>query len=412
MTSRHYWAVGAISLSAGSLLCGYEFIRSASNTLYKAAYGKENLPVVMALMPLGVLLVLYAYGRMLSRLGPRRTLLWTSLLSAVVIAACTAAIRLGSNVATGLLYIFREAYVVLLIEQYWSLINSSLLERDAKKLNGAITGVASLGAILGGLLVRSLAEPLGTAAMPFFAAAALLPAALLSDLAYRKVGEPEDSRRGQTKSQGHLGLKQFAGSPLLVVILLVIITTQVVSTSLDLRFQGLLQDEIPSPDRQTAFSGGFFAALNGVAAFLQFVATPVILRFIPLAAVHVAIPLIHLATCAVLIAVPSLATAGAAYLAFKCLDYSVFRAAKEILYIPLSFDARYRAKEVIDVLGYRVSKGGSSLLIVLGQRAGVVLEAGYSVVALLAATVWLALAIPLGKSGTRRRKDANEGRDA
>ena len=401
MNARHYWTAGATSLSAGFLLCGYECIRSASNTLYKAAYGKEKLPVVMALMPLGVLLVLYVYGRMLSRLGPRRTLWWTSLLSGAVIVGCTVAVRLGSDLATGALYIFREAYVVLLIEQYWSFINSSLGEGEAKKLNGAITGVASLGAILGGLLVRFLAEPLGTAAMPFFAAAALVPAALMSDLGYAKVGEPDQPREPEAKRGGHLGLRQFSASPMLVLILAIIIATQVLSTMLDLRFQGLLQDELPDPDRQTAFSGGFFAALNGVAAFLQFVATPVILRLVPLTVVHVVIPLIHLGTCAVLIATPSLAMAGAAYLVFKCLDYSVFRAAKEILYIPLSFDARYRAKEVIDVFGYRISKGGSSLLIVLAQRAGVVFEAGYSVIALAAAAAWLGLVLPLKRFSRR-----------
>jgi len=96
MKPRHYWTAGATSLSAGFLLCGYECTRSASNTLYKAAYGKEKLPVVMALMPLGVLLVLYVHGRMLSRLGPRRTLWWTSLLSGAVIVGCTVAVRSGT----------------------------------------------------------------------------------------------------------------------------------------------------------------------------------------------------------------------------------------------------------------------------------------------------------------------------
>jgi AAA family ATP:ADP antiporter len=90
---------------------------------------------------------------------------------------------------------------------------------------------------------------------------------------------------------------------------------------------------------------------------------------------------------------------------FKGLDYSVFRAAKEILYIPLSFDARYRAKEVIDVFGYRFSKGGSALLVVLGQKAGVVLESGYAVIALAAAAAWLLLAVPLGTFYRRETRE-------
>lgn len=395
MTHRHYWTAASTALAAAFLLCGYEFVRSASNTLFKAAYGKENLPVIMALMPLGVLSMLYLYGQVLSWLGPRRTLFWSSITSGVIIAAAALAIGAGSRVATGVLYIVREAYVVLLIEQYWSFINSSLGRNEAKKLNGAVMGIASLGAILGGVLVHRLAQPLGTQVMPFFAAAALLPAAFISDLGYAKVGEPQ--RQEDESPKGHMGLREFSSTPLLVIILLLIVTTQVVSTALDLRFQGILQDAIPDPDQQTSFSGGFFAGLNGAAAFLQFVVTPVVLRFVPLPLVHVAIPLIHLVACSALLASPSLMTAGTAYMLFKSFDYSVFRAAKEILYIPLSFDARFRAKELIDVFGYRFSKGGCSLLIVFVQKAGLVLGAGYTLIALGASVAWLMLCFPLRK---------------
>ena len=47
--------------------------------------------------------------------------------------------------------------------------------------------------------------------------------------------------------------------------------------------------------------------------------------------------------------------------AFKCIDYSLFRAAKELLYIPLSYDAKYRTKGIIDVFAYRFGKGAASL---------------------------------------------------
>ena len=49
--------------------------------------------------------------------------------------------------------------------------------------------------------------------------------------------------------------------------------------------------------------------------------------------------------------------------ASKCFDYSIFRAAKEILYIPLTRDEKTQGKAIIDVLMYRVGKGASSLLI-------------------------------------------------
>lgn len=385
----------AASLAAAFALCGYEFIRSTANTLFKAAYGAAGLPLAMACIPIAVWLILIIYGKLLSYLGPRRTLLVTTLASGLLMTAGWLGIRSGWGGAAPLLFIFKEAYIVLLIEQYWSFINSHLEADAAKKLNGPICGVASLGSITGGVLLYALAEQFGTAAMLLFAAAATIPAALVSDFGYAKAGEPQPKEPGERK--GVLGLSEFRLHPMLVCLFLVVISSQVVATALDIRFQGILQDEIPDPDRQTAFSGAFFAWLNVAAAFLQFVGAPLLMRFLKLKAIYLFIPLIHMATCLALIFEPTLAAAGAAYLLFKAFDYSVFRASKEILYIPFSFDVRYRAKEVIDTFGYRLGKGGSSAIFVLFQQVGFVLTQAYSFIALSASLVWFALIFPLIK---------------
>lgn len=393
MNKRHLFVAFTISSAAAFALAGYEFIRSISNTLFKAAYGAENLPVVMALVPIAVGLMLYSYGRLLSRFGPRKTLFITTLASAVFILGCFFAIRIGFQPATAVLYLFREAYIVLLIEQYWSFINSSLGEESAKKLNGPICGLASFGSIAGGILLYQFTQTFGTLNMLLFAAAITIPAAFISDFAYAKIGEPKQ----ETPKQGHLGLKEFRLNPFLVFLLLVIIAAQVVSTTFDIRFQGILQVEIPDPDKQTAFSGGFFAWLNAIAAIFQFVITPTALRFFSLKWIYLLIPLVHVATSLFLTLSPSLSSAGLAYLSFKVIDYSLFRASKEILYIPFSFDVRYRAKEVVDAFGYRFGKGVTSLVLVLFQKAGFILTNAYSLIAMATAFLWFGLIFPLTK---------------
>jgi len=45
--------------------------------------------------------------------------------------------------------------------------------------------------------------------------------------------------------------------------------------------------------------------------------------------------------------------------------YALFAAAREAVYNPLCFEARYVAKEIIDVFGYRAGKGGTSLILAL-----------------------------------------------
>src|SRR4051812_12232552 len=157
LTRREVWVAGLIATSAGFLFLGYSAIRNASSTLFKQAYGAERLPVLMAVMPVGVLALLFIYARLLSGLGPRRTLMVTSVGSGVFIGACYAAIRLehlwpGLRIARAVVRVFSDGYIALLVEQYWSLINSTFDDSSAKKLNGPIMGIASLGAVAGGLL--------------------------------------------------------------------------------------------------------------------------------------------------------------------------------------------------------------------------------------------------------------------
>ncbi|SVC84465.1 uncharacterized protein METZ01_LOCUS337319, partial [marine metagenome] len=200
--SREYRVAALMSASAMFTLAGYEFIRSSSTVLFKSAYGAENLPLVMAVMPVVVLAGVALYGWILSQLGPRRTLLVTSLGSALTIFCCYLVLQTGSKQITAVLFLFKEFYIVLLIEQYWSYINSSLSPASARLANGPITGIAGFGGAVGGWLVATLAQGAGTEAMVLFAAVALLPATLLSDQTYRRFGEPERPLRA--RHHGHL----------------------------------------------------------------------------------------------------------------------------------------------------------------------------------------------------------------
>jgi len=389
-----WFAALSMGVAAAFLLGGYEFIRSTTNTLFKNTYGAEHLPVVMALMPLGLVTALWGYGKLLSRLGPRRTLLATSGLSALCFLVALGALQAGFKPAAGVLYILREVYVVLLIEQYWSFLNSTLSDSDARRFNGPICGLGSLGSILGAMGTAVWSMPWGLPTMIVIGVALILPAAIAADRAFKRCGEPVPKPE-EPHGHGALALSLFKTNRMLPLLLVVIMATQVLSTMLDLALQHTLQTYEPRPEEQNALSGWFFAWLNAAAALGQFIVAPLLLRFASLTLVHLIIPLIHLCMCAVLLDDPSFASAGLAYMLFKALDYSVFRAAKEVLYVPYSFDVRYRAKEVIDVFGYRMGKGGTSLVLALLKNAGMALSvAACALTGAVAAAVWLAALLP------------------
>ncbi|MDH5738621.1 MAG: hypothetical protein OEZ23_09955 [Gammaproteobacteria bacterium] len=400
---REYQIAAIMAISAFFTLAGYEFIRSSSTVLFKEAYGAENLPLVMAAIPFVVFLGVALYGHILTLVGPAKTLLITSLGSSLLIAVCYLLIRLGVKEITPVLYLLKEFYIVLLIEQYWSFINSHLKSDTARKVNGPITGISGLGAGVGGWLVSYTAEPLGTETMILMAAIFILPAAVVSSYAYRRFGEPEHEHQAAT---GDMGWRLFRENPVLAYLLAIVISTQIVAATLDFKFQEILSLEFAGDrDKETAFQGWFFGTLSVSSLVLQFVIAPLLLSFFKLRWIHILMPVVHVTTITFAIIEPSLLSVGIAFFLFKSMDYSLFRAAKEILYIPFSFDVRYRAKEVIDVFGYRSGKGGSSVIIAILQRGGVVMGNYYLAIAYAATIVWLFLIFPLTHHFSEQEKD-------
>ena len=398
-----------MAVSAMFTLVGYEFIRSSSTVLFKIAYGAENLPLVMAAMPVVVFAGVALYGWLLSKFGPARTLLITSIGSGMIIFCCYLLVLTGNKLITPVLFLVKELYIVLLIEQYWSYINSSLSSDSARKLNGPITGIAGIGGAIGGSMVGISAESLGTETMILLAAVSLIPAALMSSLTYRIHGEPVMPEAVGGKKHHYMGWQLIRSNPVLSSLLAIVLSTQVIAAVLDFKFQGLLSIQFEgSPDKETAFQGRFWGTLNTSVLVLQFFIVPMLLSFLAIRWVHVLMPLIHFTAITVALIEPNVYTVGAAYFLFKAFDYSVFRAAKELLYIPLSFDARFRAKEVIDVFGYRTGKGASSVAIVVLQKAGVLMNNYYLVIGFVMTAVWLSLVFPLTK--TRTQKGPHEGR--
>jgi ATP/ADP translocase len=117
------------------------------------------------------------------------------------------------------------------------------------------------------------------------------------------------------------------------------------------------------------------------------------------------IPSIHLALGVFAVFNPSLYSVGACFLAFKALDYSLFRSSKELLFIALPFDARYRTKSIIDIVGYRASKGISSGFFAVLEHFGARLTTVYAWAGIVCVGAWLFIAPALVRHVPERVKN-------
>lgn len=362
--------VAAIVAGGTLAMAGYEMVRSSSASVFLAHHSAARLPEALMLVPLAMFAFTWLFSMALKHMGAARTFTATLLLSALVLAASATAALHGVPGSAFMLYIFGQAYIVFIVEEVWAFINSLFVPAQGKRWNGVIIAVSTAGSIAGGLLTGRLSMAIGSERIVWIAAGLTAAASLLGWLAFRLAGtQPTPPDRPPARLADHFAWDLLRTGPTIRRLALIVVAAQSVAVLLDIAFHRALQATMPLQDPRTAFLGYFWSAVNLFALALQLGLTPLVLSRVPLRRIHATIPLLFGLAALVAVAFPILPVLGAAFFISKTVDYSVFRAAKEVLYIPLSFTARYRAKMTVDALIYRSSKGAVSALLTLSGRA-------------------------------------------
>ena len=395
--SRQTKTILLLSLGSFFILGGYEFARSPSNILYQEAFGAKNLIWAITCVPFILGIIIYGYGNLITRIGPKRTLFSTTIGAASIIFISYIGIKSEIKFARAFFYVFREAYIVILVEQYWAFMNSIIDQEKSKKVIGIYTGFIGVGAVLGGLGVKFLSTSLGTLNLTLISASGLVIAAYFGNKAYQTYGEPKIDAASKVKHEGlnHLGVKFFKTTPFLIFLFLIIMTLQSTALVMNLHVQELISKEFTSTDLKTSYSGNMYAWTNFIMLVLQFAFIPVFFRIFNLKALHTLMPILILIAALNAIINPSLLSSTIALMTIKGIDYSLFRAAKEILYIPLPYDVRYRTKSVIDAFGNRFSQGFNSIILAILSLVGISLFQYYPTIMFISGLLWTVFLVKL-----------------
>jgi ATP/ADP translocase len=363
---RLVWSFCAL---AGAIFWGYGIAASAAQIMFLELYGAEKLPFVWAAVGLGCVVAVAGLSWGLRRMSVSTALMVCAGSSALCFSGLFVAEAYGVPGAVYALFVFKDVYIVLLSELFWSLANSEFKQLRAFKVYGLFCAAGSLGGALGNLLAGPVAAACHVPNRLIFhlVVPLCLLAGVCTRLAERRLKSPawtpaRSAGPGNSLSAFGQSCQVVRHSRMLPLMLLLVLVVQISITVADFHFNRVLVRTYPDPDARRQVFGSLSAVINGVSLALQ-LGTGLVVRCLGMAGTMLSVPLSLLCCVGLTVAAPSFVSISLVRIVGKSADYSLFRAVKEFLYIPLTYRERTMGKAMIDMLTYRLAKAPAAALL-------------------------------------------------
>ena len=307
-------------------------------------------------------------------------------------------------------YVWVSVYNLFVVSVFWSFMSEIFNSAQAGRLFAFIAAGGTAGGIMGPALTSSLVTEVGPENLLVISAGFLCIALFsiyrlhnwheLNVKGKEAVETPDNqSRQGQRIGGGILdGVKLVVTSPYLLGICLMILLYSTLATFLYFQQLTIVDASVNDAASRTAIFAMIELFTNGLTLIIQFTVTRKIVKSFGIASILALIPFLLCFGFIALWLAPVLGVIMFVQVIRRAGNYSITRPLREMLYVVLSNEEKYKAKNFIDTAIYR---GGdmASAWVYSGLSAG--LGFSLSTIALIAVPVcglWTYVAYKLGKT--------------
>lgn len=358
--------------------------------------GMENLPWLFTATLIAMIALNPLYAALVKGLPSRSLIPVVYLFFVVNLALFGAAAHFASPeqlIWVGrAFFIWLSVFNLFVVSVFWTLMVDLFDSGQAKRLFGFLSAAATVGATLGSTIAATLAESLSTAAMMSVACALLLLAVacvmrivrLARDMPSRTVDLEHEKIGGGLWA----GLTRVAQSPYLINIGLYILFFTVTSTFLYFQQAEIARSYFADRGERTAFFAQVDLAVNVLTLVIQLFLTSRILKTFGTAKAASVLPLLTLVGFAMLALAPTIAAIVVFQVLRRTANFGLAKPTRELMFTVLSREDKYKAKNVVDTVVYRLGDqvGSWSYAALSAFGLGV---AGVAVAAVPIAAVWL-----------------------
>jgi AAA family ATP:ADP antiporter len=315
-------------------------------------------------------------------------------------------------------FIWTSVFNLFIVSVFWSFMADLFSDPQAKRLFGFIAAGGTAGALAGPALTATLAIPMGPANLLLISAAGLGWAVLCIHRlsAWRERTDPEPaayaSSSGKTTAGRRdrglgggawAGIRLIVRSPYLLGICLLILLFTTLSTFLYFQQAYIIEASFADPAKRTTVFAGIDFAANALTLLIQVFFTGRIVKALGLAWSLALIPLMLAGGFLALGAAPLLGVLVVVQVVRRAGNYALMKPSREMLFVVVGEEEKYKAKNVIDTVIYRSGDVVSAWAYTGLQALGL----GLSAIAFLAVPVsalWAWICYQLGKAQEKRAK--------
>lgn len=390
------------------VVASYMLAKPIRNGLFLKQYGAYNLAYVYVGVPLVLAVFVPVYTRIVARRGHRAVITATLVFFALNGLAFWYAFTVSPVPAlAAAFYIWVNCYGVIAPVQAWTFAISLFDTRQARRLFGLIGGGAALGAIMGGVLAKTLIGPVGGAVnLMLVMAGLMLLAAVIVNVTRLVIPLRRASRiGGRSRVPFRQTLALVARTKYLRLLAAQVVLIAIVTQWSGFQFSLVADRRFGGDENQlTEFFGVFNSSMGVVALLVQLLLTGPALRRFGIALTILLLPAsLGLGSFAILL-LPGLWSVLFTNGLDQSLRFSIDKASYELLYVPISPATRSNVKATIDLIVNRGADAVGGVLLGLATGgflmtggAGLDLRGTAAVnLALVAAWIGVALALRRG----------------
>ncbi len=387
-----------------TLLAGYYVLRPLRDQMGIAG-GVRALPWTFTATFVTLLAAQPLYGMLVARLPRARfiPIVYHFFVANLALFWVLLTFGIATVAVARIFFVWVSVFNLFAVTVFWSFMADLFTAEQGKRLFGFIGAGGTAGGLLGPVITIGLSIPFGPTNL-------LLASILFLELAVfcvHRLERTAAASRGPRPDERRVGGSAFAAlpelirSPYLIGVGAWVSLLSFGATILYFEQANIVARTVHGAGAQTRIFAGIDLAVGLLTLATQVFATGRLLKRFGTGIAAAALPAVYIAGFAALALAPGLPVLLAIQVAQRWMNFAVANPARQVLFTVLGREAKYKAKNLIDVVIYRGSDALYGWVFDLLQAMGLKLGA-IALCALPVAAGWLVLSAVLGRAQERR----------